>query len=57
MTSQAITEQEEGDLDKMMEECDYAIEDCEKFVGNLSKELSVLDGDNIHSIMGSESQV
>jgi len=53
----AITKQEESDLDKMMNECDYAIVDADKFVNSLSKELSVLDGDNIHSIMGSESQV
>ncbi|CAK8673605.1 unnamed protein product [Clavelina lepadiformis] len=54
---QALTEQEELDLEKMISECEYAISDAEAFATSLSKDLSVLDGQNIHSIMGSEAQV
>lgn len=41
----------------MIGECDYAISNAEKFSEMLSKDLSVLDGENISSIMGSEDQV
>nr|XP_026691670.1 exocyst complex component 1-like isoform X2 [Ciona intestinalis] len=54
---QALTEQEETDLERMITECEFAISDAEAFTNSLSKDLSVLDGQNIHSIMGSEAQV
>lgn len=41
----------------MLSECEDAISDAEAFANSLSKNLSVLDGQNIHSIMGSEAQV
>ena len=41
----------------MLSECEDAISDAEAFASSLSKNLSVLDGQNIHSIMGSEAQV
>ena len=54
---QALTKQEETDLEKMLSECEDAISDAEAFASRLSRNLSVLDGQNIHSIMGSETQV
>ncbi|XP_062594692.1 exocyst complex component 1-like [Saccostrea cucullata] len=54
---QALTPKEESDLDQLMSECKIAISNAELFAEQLSKQLSVLDGANIHSIMGSEDQV
>ncbi|XP_052078760.1 exocyst complex component 1-like isoform X1 [Mytilus californianus] len=54
---QALSSKEESDLDQLMSECQAAISNAEVFSENLSKQLSVLDGANIHSIMGSEDQV
>nr|CAB3243966.1 exocyst complex component 1-like [Phallusia mammillata] len=54
---QALTDQEETDLERMITECEFAISDAEAFSNSLSRDLSVLDGQNIHSIMGSEVQV
>ncbi|XP_073788267.1 exocyst complex component 1 isoform X11 [Danio rerio] len=41
----------------MMEVCEYAISNAEAFAEKLSRELQVLDGANIQSIMASEKQV
>ncbi|XP_065761211.1 exocyst complex component 1-like isoform X1 [Muntiacus reevesi] len=41
----------------MMEGCEYAISSAEAFAERLSRELQVLDGANIQSIMASEKQV
>ncbi|XP_033369387.1 exocyst complex component 1 isoform X10 [Parus major] len=41
----------------MMEGCEYAIANAEAFAEKLSRELQVLDGANIQSIMASEKQV
>ncbi|KAH9489273.1 Exocyst complex component 1 [Bulinus truncatus] len=54
---QAISAKEESDLELLMSECQVAISNAEVFTEQLSKQLSVLDGANIHSIMGSEDQV
>ncbi|KAK3099143.1 hypothetical protein FSP39_000104 [Pinctada imbricata] len=54
---QELTSKEESDLDSLMSECKMAISNAEAFADQLSKQLSVLDGANIHSIMGSEDQV
>lgn len=54
---QALSSKEESDLDLLMSECQMAISNAEVFAEKLSKQLSVLDGENIHSIMGSEDQV
>ncbi|XP_055895283.1 exocyst complex component 1-like isoform X2 [Biomphalaria glabrata] len=54
---QAISPKEESDLELLMSECQMAISNAELFTEQLSKQLSVLDGANIHSIMGSEDQV
>jgi len=54
---QVLSTQEEEDLQSMMSQCDFAISNAEAFSEQLAKDLSVLDGANIHSIMGSEDQV
>ncbi|KAL4230853.1 Exocyst complex component 1 [Mactra antiquata] len=54
---QALSGKEETDLETLMSECNAAISNAESFAEQLSKQLSVLDGANIHSIMGSEDQV
>lgn len=54
---QELTGKEESDLESLMANCDAAISNAENFAEQLSKQLSVLDGANIHSIMGSEDQV
>ncbi|XP_033743453.1 exocyst complex component 1-like isoform X1 [Pecten maximus] len=54
---QALTGKEESDLALLMSESQAAISNAESFAEQLSKQLSVLDGANIHSIMGSEDQV
>lgn len=54
---QPITEKEATDLDKLMKSCDYAVSNAEYFMETLSKDLSVLDGENIQSVLASEPQV
>lgn len=41
---QAITENEEKDLDTLMSSCQTAISNAEAFMENLAKDLSLLDG-------------
>lgn len=53
----ALSPKEETDLETMMSQCEFAISNAESFAEQLSRDLSVLDGANIHSIMGSEEQV
>ncbi|CAH1777406.1 unnamed protein product, partial [Owenia fusiformis] len=52
-----ITAREEKDLESLMKDCEFAISNAEAFGEQLSKDLSILDGANIHSIMSSEEQV
>ena len=40
----ALSAKEEMDLEAMMNQCDFAISDAEKFADQLSSDLSVLDG-------------
>ncbi|XP_074649870.1 exocyst complex component 1-like [Tubulanus polymorphus] len=54
---QALSTKEETDLETLMSQCEFSISNAEAFAEQLSKDLSVLDGENIHSIMGSEDQV
>uniref|UniRef100_A0A4W6CF77 Exocyst complex component 1 n=1 Tax=Lates calcarifer TaxID=8187 RepID=A0A4W6CF77_LATCA len=54
---QELSTREEQDIESMMEMCEYAISNAEAFAEQLSKELQVLDGANIQSIMASEKQV
>lgn len=54
---QALSEREEVDLEKLMSQCEFAISNAEAFTEQLSKDLSLLDGKNIYTIMASEKQV
>ncbi|XP_053531748.1 exocyst complex component 1 isoform X1 [Ictalurus punctatus] len=54
---QELNTREEQDIENMMEVCEYAISNAEAFADKLSRELQVLDGANIQSIMASEKQV
>ena len=54
---QALTEKEGDDLETLMGQVENAIGDAEAFAEQLSKDLSVLDGANVLSIMGSEDRV
>ena len=54
---QALTEKESDDLENLMSQVENAIGDAEAFADQLSKDLSVLDGANVLSIMGSEDRV
>ncbi|XP_072857337.2 exocyst complex component 1 isoform X2 [Pogona vitticeps] len=54
---QELNAREEQDIEIMMEGCEYAISNAEAFADKLSRELQVLDGANIQSIMASEKQV
>ncbi|XP_052442604.1 exocyst complex component 1 isoform X6 [Carassius gibelio] len=54
---QELSSREEQDIEGMMEDCEYAISNAEAFAEKLSRELQVLDGANIQSIMASEKQV
>ncbi|KAJ7326712.1 hypothetical protein JRQ81_016471 [Phrynocephalus forsythii] len=54
---QELNAREEQDIEIMMEGCEYAIANAEAFADKLSRELQVLDGANIQSIMASEKQV
>uniref|UniRef100_A0A3B1ISM3 Exocyst complex component 1 n=1 Tax=Astyanax mexicanus TaxID=7994 RepID=A0A3B1ISM3_ASTMX len=54
---QELNAREEQDIENMMEVCECAISNAEAFAEKLSRELQVLDGANIQSIMASEKQV
>ncbi|XP_072262319.1 exocyst complex component 1 isoform X3 [Pyxicephalus adspersus] len=54
---QELNAREKQDIEFMMEGCKYAISNAEAFAEQLSRELQVLDGANIQSIMASEKQV
>ncbi|XP_052277522.1 exocyst complex component 1-like isoform X2 [Dreissena polymorpha] len=54
---QELTTKEEEDIESLMSECAAAISNAETFTEQLSKKLSILDGANMHVIMGSEDQV
>ncbi|KAF3835117.1 hypothetical protein F7725_027675 [Dissostichus mawsoni] len=54
---QELSTREEQDIEGMMEMCEYAVSNAEAFAEQLSRELQVLDGANIQSIMASEKQV
>lgn len=52
-----LTEREEFDLERVLGRAENAVVNAEAFMEQLAKELSILDGENIHSIMESETQV
>ncbi|KAJ9582030.1 hypothetical protein L9F63_003613 [Diploptera punctata] len=52
-----LTDREEQDLEKLMSQCEFGISNAELFMENLAKDLSILDGENVHSVLASEQQV
>jgi len=54
---QAISDKEEKDVLGLMKTCDYAVTNADLFVDDLQRQLNILDGANIHSIMASEESV
>lgn len=52
-----LTDREEQDLEKLMSQCEFGISNAESFMENLAKDLSILDGENVHSVLASEHQV
>ncbi|KAK7871620.1 hypothetical protein R5R35_001807 [Gryllus longicercus] len=53
----ALTDREEQDLEKLMGQCEFAVSNAEAFMEALARDLSVLDGENVHSVLASEQQV
>ncbi len=53
----AISDREASDLLTLMKNCDHAVTNADLFVEDLSRQLNVLDGDNIYSIMASEESI
>ncbi|RWS16624.1 exocyst complex component 1-like protein [Dinothrombium tinctorium] len=54
---QALTSREESDLERLMAQCEFTINNTEAFTEKLSRELSSMDSSNIQSIMASEQKV
>ncbi|XP_049783051.1 exocyst complex component 1 [Schistocerca cancellata] len=53
----ALTDREETDLEVLISQCQFGISNAEAFTDMLAKDLSVLDGENVHSVLASEKQV
>ncbi len=54
---QAISDREAADLLTLMKSCNHAVTKADLFVEDLSRQLNILDGDNIYSIMASEESI
>lgn len=54
---QALTAQEEANLESLMAKYEYAIHNAEAFTEKLARELATLDASNVHTIMESERRV
>ncbi|RZF37975.1 hypothetical protein LSTR_LSTR005475 [Laodelphax striatellus] len=54
---QALTEKEELDLEQLMNQCNTAVSNAEAFIETLTNDLSILDGENVQSVLASEQQV
>nr|XP_018898430.1 PREDICTED: exocyst complex component 1 isoform X2 [Bemisia tabaci] len=54
---QALSEKEEADLQQLMSQCGFAVSNAEQFIDTLAKHLSILDGENVQSVLASEQQV
>ncbi len=52
-----ISSKESADLLQLMQKCEHAVTNADVFVEDLSRELNILDGANIHSIMASEENI
>lgn len=55
--SEGLTTREESDLERLMEQCDFTIQDAEAFTERLSREVAAMDSSNIQAIMASEARV
>jgi hypothetical protein len=53
----ALTDREEGILNKLFSECDFAVSNAELFMEQLTKNLQEIDGANVQSVLASEKQV
>uniref|UniRef100_A0A1Y1MFS9 Exocyst complex component Sec3 PIP2-binding N-terminal domain-containing protein n=1 Tax=Photinus pyralis TaxID=7054 RepID=A0A1Y1MFS9_PHOPY len=51
---QAITDKEQEDLNRLMNDCEFAISNAEAFMEVLARDLSLLDGENVQSILASQ---
>lgn len=56
-TYEAIGPKEGSDLLALMSKCEHAVTNADIFVEDLSRELNLLDGANIYSIMASEENI
>ncbi|XKL61796.1 hypothetical protein PGB90_001629 [Kerria lacca] len=54
---QALSEKEETDLEKMMLDLGFISNNAEKFIEKLTNQLSILDGENLQSVLSSEQKV
>ncbi|RWS28525.1 exocyst complex component 1-like protein, partial [Leptotrombidium deliense] len=54
---QALTNREESDLERLMEQCEFTINNAEAFTEKLSREVASMNSSNIQSIMASEKKV
>ena len=54
---QGLTSREESDLERLMQQCDFTINDAEAFTEKLSREVASVDSSNIQAIMASEQKV
>lgn len=54
---QAITEKEQDDLKKLMEDCNFTIGNAEVFMEVLANKLSLLDEKNVECVLASEEKV
>ncbi|XP_046397854.1 exocyst complex component 1 isoform X2 [Ischnura elegans] len=50
----SLTEKEQADLEKMVSQYEFAISNAEAFMEVLARDLSILDGENVHSVLATE---
>ena len=54
---QALSNREEYDLEKLMQQCEFTIDNVQAFTEKLSKDSAQMDSQNIEKIMASEKAV
>lgn len=54
---QAVTDKEQEDLTRLMNDCEFAIGNAEAFMDVLSRDLCLLDGENVQCVLASEQQM
>ncbi|XP_071451140.1 exocyst complex component 1 isoform X2 [Hetaerina americana] len=50
----SLTEKEQADLEKMVSQYEFAISNADAFMEVLARDLSILDGENVHSVLATE---